>query len=173
MTQEAISATMWSVLAEQDRARPSKKEKSKTMAYIGGTVAATTAAVQQEKRRKLMEAEEENMTDYTHEDLAGDWEFKIVRSDTGAFRRPEVLSELVEQEAQAGWIMLEKFDDNRVRFKRPRSAQARDPFLPDGVDPYRTRYGSFFTRRAALVTLMMGLLFLVGFGFLVMLLAAR
>jgi len=144
------------------------------MAYIGGTVAATTAAVQQEKRRRLKLAEEEeNMTDYTHDDLAGDWEFKIVRSDSGAFRKPEVLRELVEQEAQAGWIMLEKFDDNRVRFKRPRSAQAKDPFLPAEVDPYRTRYGSFFTRRAALVTLMMGLVFLVGFGFLVMLLAAR
>ena len=113
------------------------------------------------------------MTDYTHDDLAGDWEFKIVRSDSRAFRKPEVLRELIEQEAQAGWIMLEKFDDNRVRFKRPRSAQAKDPFLPAEVDPYRTRYGSFFTRRAALVTLMMGLLFLVGFGFLVMLLAAR
>jgi hypothetical protein len=144
------------------------------MAYIGGTVAATTAAVQQEKRRRLKLAEEEeNMTDYTHDDLAGDWEFKIVRSDSGAFRKPEVLRELVEQEAQAGWIMLEKFDDNRVRFKRPRSAQAKDPFLPAEVDPYRTLHGSFFTRRAVLVTLMMGLVFLVGSGFLVMLLAAR
>lgn len=141
--------------------------------YVGGAVAATTAAAEKERRRKLMQAEEENMTDYTHDDLASDWEFKIVRSDSGAFRRPEVLSELVEQEAQAGWVMLEKFDDGRVRFKRPRTAQARDPFLPAGVDPYRTHYGSFFTRRAALVTLMMGLLFLVGFGFLVMLLAAR
>ena len=144
------------------------------MGYIGGTVAATSAAVQQEKRRRLKQAEEEeNMTDYTHDDLASDWEFKIVRSDSGAFRRSEVLRELVEQEAQAGWIMLEKFDDNRVRFKRPRSAQARDPYLPAEVDPYRTRYGSFFTRRAALVTLMLGLVFLVGTGFLLTLLAAR
>jgi hypothetical protein len=159
-----------------DRTRSSKTEQkgeSKTMAYIGGTVAATAAAVQQEKRRKLMEAEEENMTGYTHDDLAGDWEFKIVRSDTGAFRRPEVLRELVEKEAQAGWILLEKFDDNRVRFKRPRSAQAKDAYRPAEVNPYRTHYGSFFTRRAALVTMMMGLAFLVGFAFLVMLLAAR
>jgi hypothetical protein len=160
-----------------DRTRSSKTEQkgeSKTMAYIGGTVAATSAAAQQEKRRRLRQAEEEeSMTDYTHDDLAEDWEFKIVRSDSGAFRRPEVLSELVEQEAQAGWIMLEKFDDNRVRFKRPRSAQTRDPYLPAEVDPYRTHYGSFFTRRAALITLMMGLVFLVGFGLLVTLLAAR
>jgi hypothetical protein len=36
---------------------------------------------------------------------------------------------------------MEKFDDNRVRLKRPASARAQDPSRPPGYDPYRTRYG--------------------------------
>ena len=94
------------------------------------------------------------MTGYTEDALKGDWEFKIVRSDSGAFRKPKVLEKLLEEESRAGWVMLEKFDDNRIRFKRPRSARTRDDFLPEGVDPYRTRYGGFFragTRMGALL----------------------
>ena len=124
------------------------------MAYMGGVVGATTAA--EEKRRQMLRAEEEGMTQYTQ----SDWEFKIVRSDSAVFRKPEVLNRLVEEEAQAGWVMLEKFDDNRLRFKRPRSARARDAFLPDGVDPYRTRYGTP-TRQVAV---MIGLVLFLGLG---------
>jgi hypothetical protein len=107
--------------------------------------------------------EEENMTEYTHDDLRQDWEFKIVRSGSGAFRNPEVLNRLVEEEARAGWVLLEKFDDNRVRFKRSRSAQSRDAFLPSDVDPYRTQYGAPVARRAAVVAVVIsGLLALGG-----------
>ena len=125
------------------------------MAYTGGVIAAAAA----KKRRQMLRAEEENMTQYTQDDLRDDWEFKIVRSDTAAFRKPEVLERLIEEEAQAGWVMLEKFDDTRVRFKRPRSARASDPYLPDGVDPYRTQYGTSFARPAVIfgLVLMLGL----------------
>jgi len=68
------------------------------MAYSAGAVVAAAAA---EKRRQMLLAEEEDMTEYTQDDLKSDWEFKIVRSDTAAFRKPEVLNELLEQEAQA------------------------------------------------------------------------
>ena len=112
----------------------------------------------------MLRAEEEDMAQYTQDDLEGDWEFKIVRSDSAAFRKPEVLNKLIEEEAQAGWTMLEKFDDSRVRFKRPRSARARDTFRPEGVDPYRTRYGTFATQSAVLATLV-GLLLLAGLAF--------
>jgi hypothetical protein len=123
---------------------------------MGGVIAASAAA---EKRRQMLRAEEEDMSQYTQNDLKDDWEFKIVRSDSAAFRKPEVLNKLIEEEAQAGWVMLEKFDDGRVRFKRPRSARARDSFLPDGVDPYRTQYGTLVTRQVALlVGVMIGLL---------------
>jgi hypothetical protein len=128
------------------------------MGYIGGITAATTAAAA-EKRRRMLRAEEEDMTQYTQDDLRDDWEFKIVRSETGAFRRPEVLERLIEKEAQAGWVMVEKFDDMRVRFKRSRSARASDAYLPQGVDPYRTHYGTSFARPAVILglVLMLGL----------------
>ncbi len=100
------------------------------------------------------------MADYTQNDLKNDYEFKIVRSDAGAFRKPEVLSRLIEEEAQAGWVMLEKFDNSRIRFKRPHSARAKDAYLPDGVDPYRTRYGVPSAQYAALVGILIGLLVL-------------
>ena len=135
------------------------------MGYMGGVLGATAAAnAAAEKRRQMLRAEEEGMVQYTQDDLKGDWEFKIVRSDSAAFRKPEVLNKLIEEEAQAGWVMLEKFDDSRVRFKRPRSARARDAFLPEGVDPYRTRYGTFATQSAVLATLV-GLLVLAGLAF--------
>ena len=140
------------------------------MAYTGGIVAASSAAA--EKRRQKLLAEEEDMTEYTSGDLKSDWEFKIVRSDSGAFRKPEVLERLIEEEAQAGWVMLEKFDDNRVRFKRPRSARSRDDLLPDGVDPYRTRYGSPSAQYATIAT-MVGLFLFLALGVLAFYLFSR
>ena len=79
------------------------------------------------------------MTNYADADLQGDWEFKIVRSNTAAFKKPEVLRQVCEEEARAGWVLLEKFDNQRLRFKRPTSARAGDSTLD--FDPYRTQYG--------------------------------
>jgi hypothetical protein len=92
-----------------------------------------------EKRKK--EQEEEEMTRYTREELDGDWEFKIVRSVTGDFKKRDIVEQLRAEEALAGWVMVEKFDNNRIRFKRPASAQRKDDQLPPHIDPYRTQYG--------------------------------
>mgnify|MGYP003961494219 FL=1 len=97
------------------------------MAYHGAHIAATAAA---EKQRKIEEAEEEKMTKYNH-DESEKWEYKIVRSESGTFRNPNVLAELVEDEALAGWEMLEKFDNRRIRFRRPVEARKRDAMLPE------------------------------------------
>ncbi len=126
------------------------------MAYYG----AIAAAAAQKKKQHRQFTEEENMTQYTQQDLKGDWEFKIVRSESGAFRKPEILEQMVDQETQAGWVMLEKFDNSRVRFKRPRTARARDGFLPEGVDPYRTRFGAPSTQYAVLASVLIGLVVL-------------
>ncbi len=104
-------------------------------------MAAAGAAAAGAAARRMLELEEEAMTKYTPDDLENDWEFKIVRANTMAFRKPETLRKLVEEESQAGWVMLEKFDDSRVRFKRRRSARANDANLPADYDPYRTHYG--------------------------------
>jgi hypothetical protein len=95
---------------------------------------AAAAAAEAEMRR-----EEEEMTKYTDADLQGEWEFKIVRSNTAVFRKPEVFQRLCAEEAAAGWTLVEKFDNQRLRFKRPASARAHDSAL--GFDPYRTEYG--------------------------------
>jgi hypothetical protein len=108
------------------------------MASAGATTAAAAAAA--ERRRRLQE-EEELMTPYSREDLDNDFEFKIVRANSGVFGKPEVFNRLIEEEAGAGWQLVEKFDNQRVRFKRPRSARQRDAVLPPGVDPYRVQWG--------------------------------
>ncbi len=83
--------------------------------------------------------EEESLTGYSQSDLADGWEFKILRSSTGAFRNPARMREALEQEARAGWVLVEKFDNSRLRLKRPASARAGDSTLE--FDPHRTTYG--------------------------------
>ncbi len=133
------------------------------MAYMGGVTAATAAAAER-RRQELLVKEEQDMTPYTQADLDSDWEFKIVRANIAVFRKPEVLNDLLEDEAQAGWVMLEKLDDSRIRFRRSRSARAGDAFLPNDVDPYRTQYSAFSAQTAVMVILV-GLLVLSAFVF--------
>jgi hypothetical protein len=76
---------------------------------------------------------------YTPTELQGDWEFKILQSRDLEFRKPEVLQKVREEEAQAGWVLLEKIDDGHLRFKRPPSARSNDHNL--AFDAYRTQYG--------------------------------
>ena len=96
-------------------------------------------------------AQEEEMTTYTEQDLANDWEFKIVRANTGVFGKSAELNKLLKEEIRAGWVMVEKFDNNRIRFKRRLSARVNDPNLPAEVDPYRVHYGISPTRFGLLI----------------------
>jgi len=93
--------------------------------------------------------EEEEMTPYTPQDLNKNWEFKILRCVTGRFRDPIWLSGILQEEARAGWTMVEKFDDTRVRLKRPAGAGANDATL--GFDPYRTWVGMSQWRYTGLI----------------------
>jgi hypothetical protein len=67
------------------------------------------------------------------------YEYKIIRSSTAAFRKPAALRAALEEEARAGWELLEKFDDSRVRLRRHVKWRERDGELSQ--DPYRTRVG--------------------------------
>ncbi len=129
---------------------------------VHGAHIATHAAA--ERQRRIQREEEEDMTRYTRDELDNDWEFKIVRSASGAFRKPEVLETLIEEEALAGWEMVEKFDNSRVRFKRPKTARKRDPMLPDYVDPYRTQYGGSANRSIALISAVLLIAGVLAFG---------
>lgn len=123
-------------------------------AYIStvGSSVAIAAAAAAAKMRK----EEESMTNYTGDDLNG-WEFKIMRSSTAYFKKPENLQKVIREEAQAGWEMVEKFDNNRVRFKRRTDMRGSDSML--GIDAYRTSVG---IGEGKLVALIFGILALVG-----------
>jgi hypothetical protein len=99
------------------------------------TAAAAAAAAAARRRRE----EEEHMTPYTPRDLAENWEFKILRSATDAFKDPAVMQRYLAEEAQAGWTLVEKFDNSRIRLKRPAAARQQDAQCT--LDPYRTRVG--------------------------------
>ena len=101
-----------------------------------GAAAATAAAAAAQRRR---EQEEEEMTSYTPEELAEGWEFKIVRSSTGAFKRAEFLKQVLDEERRSGWTLIEKFDNSRIRLKRPATARTGDN--APGVDAYRSHVG--------------------------------
>jgi hypothetical protein len=118
----------------------------------GGAAAAAAAA-----QRRREQQEEEEMTSYQPQDLSGDWEFKILRSSTGAFGKPTKLKQALDLEAKAGWTLVEKFDNQRIRLKRPVSARSGDGALD--FDPYRTYVGLSDVRFAlALVAIIFGML---------------
>ena len=123
-------------------------------------------AVHAVNEQKKKQAEEEEMTTYSRQELEDDFEFKIIRSSTGKFKNREVIEQLKAEESMAGWVMVEKFDDNRIRFKRPVSAQKKDGMLPQGLDPYRTNVG---ISEGGIAAVVLGVIALVGgaIGFLV------
>ena len=100
---------------------------------------------------------EEEMTHYGDDALSGDWEFKIVRASAGKFRDREEFENLLEQEKEFGWVLLEKLDNSRVRFKRHIKERSRDRMAGVERDPYRSIYGSSSTRRAVLISIGIGL----------------
>ena len=111
----------------------------------GGAAAAAAAAAEARRRQE----EEEEMTSYSENDLSEGWEFKILRSNMNAFRKPENLKMYLEEEGRAGWVLVEKFDDNRLRLKRPASARRGDAAL--NFDPYRTQVGLSDTRMVLVI----------------------
>ena len=106
------------------------------MNAAAGAGAASAAAAAERQRQA---EEEEEMTGYRADELAQDYEFKILRSAMGAFKRSDRLHQVLEEEARAGWVLVEKFDDSRLRLKRPAAARERDGKL--GLDAYRTYVG--------------------------------
>lgn len=121
---------------------------------VTANVAATAAAAAAEKARK----EEEELTKYNQEDLDG-WEFKIFRSSMGKFKNYEFIKTLCEQEAKAGWEMVEKFDNYRIRFKRNIEHRINDRHL--GFDPYRITIG---VNKGLVIGIILGVTVLLGAG---------
>jgi hypothetical protein len=123
-------------------------------AIVGATAGATAASHAAAAAARMRE-EEEELTVYNKDDMDG-WEFKIIRSYQTYFKKPENLKKVCQEEAKAGWEMVEKFDDYRVRFKRRTDKRQSDSFL-QGIDPYRTQVGWSSGR---LVATILGTIFL-------------
>ena len=100
-------------------------------------MSAGAAAAAAAKRRQNFEEEEEVTPMNT--DSSGEFEYKIIRSVTSAFRTPAFFQQTLQEEAQAGWQLVEKLDDGRVRLRRSVEWRSKDALLTQ--DPYRTRIG--------------------------------
>lgn len=66
-------------------------------------------------------------------------EYKIVQSTTPHFAKPEQLSRVLSEEAQAGWQLVEKFDNFKIRLQRDVSHREHDSSR--NIDPYRCHVG--------------------------------
>ncbi len=131
---------------------------------IAAIAASSAAAAAARKKRE----EEEKMTKYNSDDLDG-WEFKIFRANTRKFKTHEMVEKVRLEEAKAGWELVEKFDDYRLRFKRRVEKRSMDKHLE--IDPYRSQLaapkGRVIAAIAAGLILLVGLLVSLGvrFGF--------
>ena len=113
---------------------------------------------------------DQEMTGYTDKDLSEGWEFKILRSNTGAFRNPEKFQAALNEEKRGGWILVEKFDNSRIRFKRPAGTKVIEGDFTDGYDPYRTHTGASETKLALMIV---GLIFGLMIGFVLLIALIR
>ena len=99
-----------------------------------------TSAAARRQRGEAEAEEEETMTSYDQEPSGQEWEYKIVRANSPIFAQAEVFQQLIREEAQAGWTLVEKFDNARVRFRRPVFERSRDATRTTKMDPYRTQF---------------------------------
>src|SRR3954452_25057782 len=99
----------------------------------------STAAAAAAAARRRREQEEEEEMPLTNTDPSGAIEYKIIRSATGAFKHPAKFRAALDEEARAGWELVEKLDNSRARLRRSTECRKRDAEL--GQDPYRTQVG--------------------------------
>lgn len=80
-------------------------------------------------------------------------EYKIVQANTPFFRKTEQLRNILKEEAQSGWELIEKIDNYKIRLQR--HIKHRDDDSSRSLDPYRVHVGPSNTvtyGAAALIT---------------------
>ena len=92
-----------------------------------------------------MREQEEEEVSLMNTDPTGAVEYKIIRSATGAFKDPASFRAALNEEARAGWELVEKLDNSRARLRRSTECRQRDAELSQ--DPYRTQVGMSETAR--------------------------
>src|SRR5450432_1884352 len=101
-------------------------------------LSAGAAAAAAEAKRQQDYEEEEEVTPM-NSDSSGAVEYKILRSVTNAFRDRARFQSALDEEAKAGWELVEKLDNARVRLRRSIGCRKNDSNLE--VDPYRIWVG--------------------------------
>jgi hypothetical protein len=66
-------------------------------------------------------------------------EFKIIQAQTPLFANTQKMQEILAEETKAGWDLLEKEDNYRIKLQRDISNRDNDKSLD--IDPYRTTVG--------------------------------
>lgn len=72
-------------------------------------------------------------------ELLMDVEYKIVQANTPLFSNTEKMNAILAEEAPAGWQLVEKMDNYKLRLRRDISARDNDSNL--SFDPYRCQVG--------------------------------
>lgn len=92
-------------------------------------------------------------------------EYKIIQATTPHFAKHAQLTKVLTEEAQAGWQLVEKFDNFKIRLQREISHREQDSGR--NIDPYRCHVGpsNWITySAAALATAAVVLVILRGVG---------
>ena len=113
-------------------------------------VIAAQAAAEAARRRR---AEEETLTRYSEADLEQNWQFKIV---TGNFSTLEKVQAVIQEQTAWGWVFVEKFDDQRIRFKRAAGEATQDATRPGNPYATNSKAARGCATTAALVLLVAG-----------------
>lgn len=66
-------------------------------------------------------------------------EYKVIQATTPYFAKSPNIATVMAEEEKAGWRLLEKCDNYKLRLQRDISHRANDKNL--SVDPYRTQVG--------------------------------
>jgi hypothetical protein len=66
-------------------------------------------------------------------------EYKIIQSTTPYFANTANLKQILEEEAESGWELLEKLDNYKIRVQRQISHRSDD--ATRNRDPYRSQVG--------------------------------
>ena len=120
-----------------------------------GAAAASAAA------QLRQQEEEETMSTYTNQDVSH-YEFKILRTGNfSSFSDPYRLQQVIQEQSQYGWVLVEKFDNYRLRFKRLLSERLKDQNRSG--DPYQTWYGA----PQWLIAVILLVIFVVVFGIVI------
>ena len=135
------------------------------MSEDGGAAAAAAAAAEEQRSKQ----EEEEMT-LMNSDPSGKFEYKIIRSAWGAFKDPTKFRAALDEEARAGWELLEKLDESRARLRRSIDCRNGDAGL--GQDPYRTDVKITYDEILLSISSVLGIL-LVGFACIILIALLR